>query len=216
MHRLAQPAVLKSAALAASLTSLACYPRVALWHNPLPTWYLMAMLFVSSFVLWGFVFAWHTAFTQHPVFTTRFDARLWVLATVTGLLVAATLHFVLDPTFRERTPGDYPNSLAEWLGMTAFTLAFNPLMLTFAPLAWAVRLSRRLWIAVVFTILFHVAAMVIKTQSAPTPVPPSVFAQLLALRFVLGSGAVFFYLRGGAGLVWWWLALLQFRHLLIL
>jgi len=30
---------------------------------------------------------------------------------------------------------------------------------------------------------------------------------------VLGSCSVYFYLRGGAGLVWWWALLLQLRHL---
>jgi hypothetical protein len=213
MRRLAQPAVLKSSALAACLTSLVCYPRFVLWDNPFPTWYLVSVLFVGGFVLWAFVFAWHTQFTQLPVFNRRIEPHLWMLTTMAGLLVALVLHVFLDPTFRLRTPADYPATMDQWIVMTAFALAFNPLFLTFAPLAWAVRLFHRVWIAVVFTVLFGVFVMLIKTQSAPTPLPPTVFMELLALRFILGSCSVYFYLRGGVILVWWWLLLLQLRHL---
>lgn len=214
MRRLAQPNVLKSAGLAALLTTLVCYPRFALWDNPFPIWYLMSVLFVGGFVLWAFVFAWHTQFTHRPIFNQQFDAKLWTLATAAGLLVALVLHFSLDPTFKLRTPTDYPESATEWLGMTAFALAFNPLFLTFAPLAWAARLFHRVWIAAGFTVLFGVFVMVIKTRTAPTPLPPEVFMELVALRFVLGLCSVYFYLRGGACLVWWWALLLQLRHLL--
>jgi hypothetical protein len=214
MRRLAQPEVLKSAGLAALLTSLACYPRFALWQIPYPIWYLESVLFVGSFVLWAFVFAWHTQFTDRPVFNKRIEARLWLAATVAGVLVASVLHVFLDPTFKTRTPADYPISIDEWLGMTAFALAFNPLFLIFAPLAWAVRLMRRVWVASIFTVLFGVFVMAIRIQSAPSPLPPIVFMELLALRLVLGSCSVYFYLRGGVGLVWWWALLLQLRHLL--
>lgn len=204
---------MKSAALGALLTTLACYPRFAAWAHPLPVWYLLVMLFVSAFVLWAFVFAWHTAYVHRPVFAVKFDAWSWMLATGAGLAVAGALLLVLDPVFRQRTPGDYPASVAEWIGMTLFALAFGPLWLTFAPLAWAARLCQRVWPAAVFTVLFDVFVMIVKIQSAPTPIPSAVFLQLLALRLVLGAGSVYFYLRGGVGLVWWWLALVQLRHL---
>ena len=213
MRRLAQTSVLKSAALGALLTTSACYPRFAVWDHQLPIWYLLVMLFVSAFVLWAFVFAWHIPYVNRPIFAVKFETGPWMLATGAGLAVAGTLHFVLDPTFKQRTPGDYPTSLEEWFGMTLFALAFGPLWLTFAPLAWAARLCQRVWLAAVFTILFDVFVMIIKTQSAPTPVPFSVLLQLLALRLTLGAGSVYFYLRGGAWLVWWWLALVQLRHL---
>ena len=216
MRRLAQPNVVKSAGLAALLTSLACYPRFALWQNAIPMWYLESVLFVGSFVLWAFVFAWHEHYTQRPVFNRRIEPRLWLVTTATGIFVALVLHQFLDPTFKIRTPADYPTSLVQWTGMTAFAVAFNPLFLTFAPLAWAVRLFHRVWIAVGFTIVFGVFVMLIKIQSAPTPPPTLVFMELLALRFVLGSCSVYFYLRGGVFLVWWWTFLLQLRHLLSL
>lgn len=214
MRRLAQPAVVKSAGLAAALTAIVCYPRCAWWDRPYVTWYLEAVLFTGSFVLWAFVFAWHTVYTGRPVLPSRIQRKWWVLATAAGLVVAGVLHWWLDPIFKARTPADYPNTWGQWLAMTLFTVSFNPLVLTFAPLAWAVRLSRRLWVAVGFTILFGVLVTVLKMRSAPTPVPPLVFVELLALRLVLGSGAVFFYLQGGAGLVWWGALLLQLRHLI--
>lgn len=214
MRRLAQPAVIKSAGLAAAATAIACYPRCAWWDRPYVTWYLEAVLFTGSFVLWAFVFAWHTVYTGQPVFQRQFQPRLWLAATALALGVAAILHWGLDPTFKLRTPADYPTTWGQWLAMTLFALAFNPLVLTFAPLAWAARLSHRVWFAVGFTVVFGVGVTVLKTRSAPLPLPALVLLELLALRLVLSGGAVFFYLRGGAGLVWWWGLLLQLRHLL--
>jgi hypothetical protein len=214
MRQLSQPSVLKSAGLAACLTSLVCYPSFALSQLPYPTWYLELVLLLGSFVLWAFVFAWYTQFTQRPVVNRQFEPRLWLTATATGILIALVLHLFLDPIFKLRTPADYPTSVDEWLAMTVFALAFNPLFLTFAPLAWSVRLFHRVWMAVAFTILFGVFVMMVKIQSAPTPPPPLEFVELLALRLVLGSCSVYFYLRGGVWLVWWWALLLQLRHLL--
>jgi hypothetical protein len=216
MRRLIQPAVIKPAALAAGGTALVCYPRFALWQTPYPTWYLEMVLLLGGFVLWAFVFAWHTPLTGRPVFKFPINLRLFAGATLAALLIATVLHWFLDPTFRARTPADYPTTLNQWIGMTLFAVAFYPLFLVFAPLAWALRLFRRLGIAIALTVLFGVFVMVIKTQSAPTPLPPLVFLELLGLRLALGSLAVFFYLRGGVLLVWWWSFLLQLRHLLTL
>ena len=216
MRRLIQPRVVKPAGLAALATALACYPRFALWQTPYPIYYLELVVLFSGFVLWAFVFAWHTPFTGRPVFQFPLNVRLVASATLAGLFVAAVLHFFLDPTFWVRTPADYPTSFAQWIAMTLFALAFHPLFLTFAPLDWALRLFRRLWIAVILTVLFGVFVMVVKTRSAPTPLPPTVFLELLALRLAIASFAVFFYLRGGVVLVWWWWFLLQLRHLLTL
>lgn len=216
MRRLIHPAVIKSAGLASLATALVCYPRLARWPSPYPTWYLELVLLLGCFVLWAFVFAWHTPYSGRPVF--KFPVRLCLVtqATAAGLLVAVVLHWILDPAFRLRTPADYPKSFDQWIGMTLFASAFHPLLLTFAPLAWALRLFRQLWIAIAITILFGVFVMVVKAQSAHTPLPVTVFLELLILRLVLGSLAVFFYLRGGALLVWWWTFLLQLRHLLTL
>ena len=216
MRRLIQPPVMKAAGLASLGTALLCYPRFALWNAPYPIWYLLLVVLLGGFVLWAFVFAWHLPFTGQPVFKLPIGLWLFTSATLAGLAIAVGLHFILDPTFRIRTPADYPTSLEQWIGMTFFALAFQPLFLTFAPLDWALRLFRRVWIAAGFTVLFGVGVMVLKTQSAPTALPPAVFIELLVLRVVLASLAVYFYLRGGALLVGWWTFLLQLRHLLTL
>jgi hypothetical protein len=207
---------MKPAGWSAVATALICWPRLALWSTPYPTWYLELVLFLTTFVLWTFVFAWHTPFTGRPVLKFPINSRLFAGASIAGLLVAVGLYLFLDPIFRVRTPADYPTSLDQWIGMTLFALAFHPLFLTFAPLAWALRLFRQSRIAIAFTVLFGVLVMFIKTHSTPTPLPPVVLVELLVLRLVLGSFSIFFYLRGGVLLVWWWLFLLQSRHLLTL
>lgn len=214
MLRLTQSRVFKSAGVAAALTSIGCYPRFAFWKAHFPIWYLEGMLFLGSFLLWAFVFAWHTPFTHRPVLFNRVDPRFWALVTGAGIVVAIGLHWFLDPAFRGRNPADYPTSISQWFGMTAFALAFTPLLLTYAPLAWAVRLVRRVWVAGAFTILFGVFVMWLKIQADPKPLAPALFMGLLALRLVLGACSVSLYLRGGACLVWWWTLLLESRHLL--
>ena len=216
MRRLIQTEVIKPAGLAAGATALICYPRFALWQTPYPIWYVELVLLFGAFVLWAFVFAWHTPLTGRPVFLFPLELRLFVRATIIGLLVAAILYWVFDPTFRLRTPADYPSTFGQWIGMTLFAVAFHPLILTFAPLAWALRLFRRLRIGIGLTVLFGVFVMVVKMRAAPTPLPPAMFAELLALRLALGAIAICFYLRGGVLLVWWWALLLQSRHLLTL
>lgn len=212
MRRLAQPNVLKSAGRAALLTTVACYPRLAEWPGRYVLWYAATVMLFGSFVLWAFVFAWHTAFTGQPVFRGKVSPQLWLGATLSAAAVALVLHVFLDPTFRQRTPADYPTSVEDWLAKTAFAVAFYPLFLTFAPFAWSLRLLRRVPLAAGFTVLFGVFVMSIKMQSSPTPLPSVVFWELLGLRLVVGGCSVFFYLRGGAGLAWWWTLLLQLRH----
>jgi len=214
MRRLAESSVLKSAGVAAVLTALACAPRFASAPIHFPVWYLEAVMLVGSFVLWAFVFAWHEPHTKRELFPRRLNLNLWGAATLAGVLVALLLHYFLDPNFKPRTPADYPNSMTEWPAMTAFAVAFHPLLLTFAPLAWAARLTHRVWIAAGFTVLFGVFVMAIKIQSAATPPPPTIIVELLILRLGLGSGSVYFHLRGGLRLAWWWTLLLQLRHLL--
>ena len=46
------------------------------------------------------------------------------------------------------------------------------------------------------------------------PVPPLLLVALLASRIVTGFLAVWFYLRGGVLLIWWWTVLFEARHLL--
>jgi hypothetical protein len=208
---------MRSAAIAALAVAVACYPRLALWPNRFyPVWYLEAVLLFGGFVLWAFVFAWHTKYTDRPVFTLRLPKNSLVLATLLGTTVAVILYEFVDPLFRVNTPEDYPTNLEQWLAMTLFSLAFNQLFLVFAPFDWAVRLFHRRSLGVVFTVLFGVFVLVVKTRSSAVELTPSLFWLLIVVRAVISFLSVWFYSRHGAILVWWWGLLLQTRHLLAL
>ena len=217
MRRLAQPEVLKSAGIGALLTTLLSYPRLSLWSvRSYPVWYLEAVVFCGSFVLWAFVFAWHTQYSQRPVCTFEIDTSWFTLATLAGLFMGTFLYQVLDPSLRVTTPGDYPANFEQWSAMVLFSLMFNQLFLVFAPFAWLLRLFRRKSVAFVVTVLFGVFVLAIKTRSSPQPIPAVLFAALLGVRLVIGVLSLLFYLRGGVILVWWWGFLIQARHLLSL
>ncbi len=215
MRRLIQPGVAQSAAIAGLVTALLCYPRFALWtHRTHPVWYLEAAVFCASFVLWAFVFAWHTPLTGRLVFTLRINRRDWVLATVAAVLIGFVLHQFLDASLRRTTPEDYPLNLAQWMAATLFTLALNQLFLVFAPFAWLMRLCRRQAIAVVLTALFGVAVLLLKAHLSPQPFPAALLVALVGVRISLGLLMVGFYLRGGVLLASWCALLVQSRHLL--
>src|ERR1043166_9455311 len=136
MRRLAQPAVLKSAALAAIAGAALSYPRMALWPaRAVPLWYVEAVLFLCGTVLWGFVFAWHEAYSQRPVFTLKIPPAVFAIATIAGVVVALGAHFLIDPALRTKVPDDYPRTYWQWTAMTLFDLAFVQLFLLFAPFA---------------------------------------------------------------------------------
>jgi hypothetical protein len=214
VRQLAQSEVLKSASIAALLTSLACYPRLSLWpdrHYPL--WYLEALLFLGGMVLWAFVFGWHTKYTHRLVFTRKLEFRPFLAATVAGICLATGLRLFVDPPLRLEIPEDYPGSLDQWIAMTLFTLTFSQLFLVFAPFAWLVRLFHSRRIAIPLTVLFGVCVLMAKTRSAPMAIPPGLSLALVIVRVVAELLSLYFYLRGGVLLVWWWGFLLQARHL---
>jgi hypothetical protein len=214
MRRLAQPAVLRSATVAASLGALACYPRLVLAPElAYPIWYLEALLFLGGIVLWAFVFAWHAAYSQRPVFSLDMGAAPVMASTASGLAAAAIMHLGFDPLFRSQLPNDYPDSLTHWMAMTLFSLAFTQLFLVFAPFAWLIRLVRASKLAALLTVLFGVFVMAVRAHSAPAPAPMWLLIDLLLVRLAVGGLSLYFYLRGGVLLVWWWVLLLQSRHL---
>jgi hypothetical protein len=208
---------MKSAAIAAMAVALACCPRLALWPNrSYPIWYLEAILLLGGFVLWAFVFAWHTKYSGRPVFAFKPPVNPFVLATLAGIVMAAVLHGFVDPLFRAGTPEDYPADFRQWIAMTLFSLGFTQLFLVFAPFDWSLRLSRRRWFAILFTVLFGVFVLVVKTRSSATELAPSLFWLLIFIRSVISILSVWFYSRHGVVLVWWWGFVLQTRHLLSL
>jgi hypothetical protein len=121
--------------------------------------------------------------------------------------------FIADPRLRFLTPADYPRNFAEWAAMTLFSLAFTQVFLLFAPFAWLMRLFRDRSAAIGLTAMFGLFVMVLKNQSSPTPIPMGMFSGLLAFRVATGLFSIYCYLRGGAFLVWWWVLLLESRHL---
>lgn len=215
MRRLAQPQVVTSAAAAAALSAVLSLPRMLLWvKRPFPIWYAEATIFLGGFVLWAFVFAWHTEYTRRPVFTLKIKLPLFSSATLAGVLATIGLHFFIDPSLRLITPEDFPADFQHWIASTLFALAFTQLFLLFAPFAWLVRLFRNEQVATWLTVTLGVVVLMLKSHSSPTPPPFPMFIELLALRVALGFFAIWFYLRGGILLVWWLGFLIEARHLL--
>jgi len=135
MRSLGRPEVLKSAILAGLGSALICWLRIATApHQPYPVWYLEAVVLLGSIVLWGFVFAWHTQYTQRPVFTWKVSMGPLSLATTTGLAAALFWHFAIDSWLRVKVPEDYPTTMEQWLAMTFFSLGLKQL-------SWASRRS---------------------------------------------------------------------------
>lgn len=215
MRRLAQPKVVASAAAGAALSTLLCLPRLLLWdQRKLPIWYLESTVFFGGFVLWAFVFAWHTEYTGRPVFTLKIKLPVFASATLTGIIVGLGLHFFLDPSLRRITPEDFPIDFEQWVAATLFTLSFAQLFLFFAPFAWLMRLTKNVQISTGLTIALNLLVLGLKTHSSPTPPPFWVFLELLTLRIALGFIGIWFYLSGGILLVWWVGLLIEARHLL--
>jgi hypothetical protein len=215
VRHLAQARTLRAAALAAAVTAVACLPRLWLWtRRAYPLWYLEAVLFLGTIVLWAFVFAWHTRYSGRPVFTLRPGFIPFASATLAGVVCAVALRFFLDPAFQKQTPADYPNNSQQWLAMTLFHLAFNQLVLLFAPFDWLLRLLQNVRQATWLTILLGVFVVAVKASQSPVPCPLPLLLALIIVRGVSGWLGVYFYLRGGVILVWWLGFVIELRHLL--
>ena len=203
-----------SAAIAAALSAAFSLPRILFWENrPFSAWYPEAIIFSCGFVLWAFVFAWHTKYSGRPVFTLKISPASFTLASLTGMVAAVSVQWLMDPTLRARTPEDYPASTQEWIAKTLFDLAFWQLFLTFAPFAWLMRLFRNQSIAIALTVLLGLVVLILKIRSSPIPVPTTLFVALVVFRIAGGLLAIAFYLRGGVVLVSWWTFLVQLRLL---
>jgi len=75
MRDLIRPELIRPTACAALATAILCLPRLSLWTSRVyPIWYLEAVIFTGSFVLWGFVLAWDSKYTGRPVFTLNLKA----------------------------------------------------------------------------------------------------------------------------------------------
>lgn len=210
-----QPRVTYGALLTALATAAACCPRLVLWPGrPAPLWVLAGVVLGTSFVLWAFVWGWHTEYAGRPVLA-KLERRDWALASGGGAGVALFLLVTIDPVFRALTPEDYPTSFRAWTAMTLFGLSFESLFLCFAPFAFFVRLCQAPRAAAVLTVLWGLCVMYLKIDSSHTPLSPGLTAGLTLVRLGVASLSVFFYLRGGLWLALYWMFWLHARHLLM-
>lgn len=214
MQRLAQTEVLKASAAATAVTTLAGWLRFEFWpERLLPVWYLLLTLAFAAFVLWAFVFAWYGPNLGREPWLPPKQPAFWGIATTAGLVLAALLRVFADPAFKERSPAEYPADLETWLGLTAFSLTFNQLFLVFAPAALFLRLLRKPWVAIVLTVALGVFVLSIKVAGSAQPPPSSLLLSLICGRILIGGLSVWFFLKGGLPLAWWFGLLLQSRHL---
>ena len=212
MKSLSQPRTIARAALAGLFTAAACYPRLANAQELLkPLWAAWLILLWCAFMLWAFVFAWHAEYSGQPVFGRGFPWRDWTLATAFSLAWAAAMYFLMDTQLRQITPADYPIDWRHWSAMTLFSVAFEPLCLCFAPFAFFVRLTRRPGSALAWTVAFGILMLYFRLNSSKALPPPIVAVELMGLRILAEFTSVYFYLRGGAGLIWWMALLSQLR-----
>jgi hypothetical protein len=215
MRRLAQPQVMTSAAIAAASSAILSLPRMLLWEDRrLSLWYLEVSILFCGFVLWAFVFAWHTEYTHRPVFTWKIKPSLLAAATVAGILSGLALHFWSDPLIRPAAPKDFPPDVKHWAATTIFNLAFIQLFLLYAPFDWAIRLFRNEQVALWITVTFGILVLLLRNNSLPAELSAWLLTSLILFKITGIFFAVWFYLRGGIFLVWWMDLLLESRHLL--
>jgi magnesium-transporting ATPase (P-type) len=163
---------MKRAAVAALLTAVASYPRLTLWsERSYPLGFMLVLLFLISFVMWAFVFAWIPEHGGVNLFPRRLEGRVWAWATLAGLAGAALLRSVFDPSLRRLLPQDYPATTIDWLATTLFHLAFVQLFLSFAPLAFFARLFGERYIAAALTVLFGLFLLSVQVNAAKVGIP---------------------------------------------
>jgi len=214
VRSLVQPETMKSAALASCVTAVICYPRLAIWTDrPYQVWFLCFVLGWAAFMLWSFVFAWHQKYTGEEVLVAKIKPSIWGAATVAGLIGSSFLHFGIDSVLRPLVPEDYPATMRAWLAMTLFILAFDQLFLCFAPFAFFVRLVQTRNVALGLTVSFGVFLVYLKARSWQGQFSAPFIMALVAWRILASYLSVYFYLNGGVVLTWWWVFLLQLRHL---
>src|ERR1041385_1600203 len=214
MRTLAEPEVLRNAIVAASVSAVACLPRLQNWETRrYPVWYMEAVLFLGCIVFWGFVFGWHTKYSGRPLFTLRPDRLAFGIATAAGVIGAITQSHSLDPILRARAPQDFPTDLGQWVAIVLFNLTFVDLVVLFAPFDWLLRLSRSTRLSTGLTVLFGLFVLWLWQRTLHDRLPSSFLALMLCSRAWASLLSIYFYLRGGILLVWWCHLLVQSRHL---
>ena len=213
MRHLAEPRVLVQSSYAAVITTLACYPRLAIWlERPYTVAFSCGVVFGTTFILWAFAFAWQPVYARRPVIDFKCPPRIWILATFYGIISAIALHFVMDPQLRVTTPRDYPANWHSWVAMCLFSLALDPLFFCFAPYAFFIRLLRRPEVSLAVTVMFGIFVQCLKINSSRPWPPALLIIELLVVYIIGGFMNVYLYVKGGALPVWWAAFLLELRH----
>ena len=214
MRHLLQTRVLLWSTLAAFGSALAAYPRFLVWPDrKIPVWFLEASIFLCAIVLWAFVFAWHRAYTQRPIFWVSWDLKKFSAVTLAGLISANAWHWWLDPVLKQKMPDEFPADWQQWLAWTLFSLSFSQLFLTFAPFDWWRRLCRHQKASIILTALVGVGIVALKLDAQQVALSAGLWVVLLTAKFIGGLLLAVFYLRGGMALAWWWAFLIETRHL---
>lgn len=215
MRHLLQSRILLWAILAASVSTLASYPRLLLWSDrEIPVWYLEVSIFVCCIVLWAFIFAWHPVYTKKPVFRAKADLGTFSIVTLIGLVFTGAWHFWLDPVLKSKMPEEFPADWQHWLASLLFALGVGQLFLIFAPFDWLMRLCRHQKASMILTALLGVGIAATKLHAKSPTISTEWLLILLSAKFGGGLLAVIIYLRGGIILAWWWAVVLHCRHLL--
>jgi magnesium-transporting ATPase (P-type) len=213
VRALSQPVVLRNAALAALLTTIACLPQLISWEKrQLPVWYLGLVLLLATFVLWAFVFAWHRQYAGRNPFNFPRRPHFWLAAaTGCGILGAIADLVLLDPKVRAVLPEEFPTDTMSWLASTLFSLTFTQLFLVFAPVALFARFARKRTAIVLLTVLFNVFVTALKASEVS--LPRDLTTQILVIRTIASTALVYIYLEGGIWVMWWIGLLMEARLL---
>lgn len=213
MRSFTEPGVLLRAALAAAVTALACYPRLAHWGQRADAvWFYEAVIGWSAFVMWAAVFAWHEKHSQREVFPRHVSPRLCAITLTLGLVGAAISFHYGDPTLRQLAPTDFPRNPAQWAEHALFNLALEQLFLCFAPFAFCVRLLPSAKAAAIGVVLFGLLVFALKLQGVSAALPWKMVLGLACFRALNSAVTVWLYCQGGAWLVWLFALLLLSRH----
>lgn len=213
MRLLTQSAVLKQAVLAAVLSTLAAWPRLAGFsENPNPMWFLAGGLFWAAFCLWAAVFAWQARGPEQALFRWRLGARAWGKVTLVGVVGAVLFAYTTDPVWRLVRPRDFPVSTTAWAAQTLFYLGFEQLFTYLGPFALLLRLTGSARVSIAGVALFRLGLLGLQLHGVVSA--PSVAGVLLLsiARVAVTWVVLNVYLRGGLLPVCWLGILWQLRH----
>lgn len=212
MRALARPDVVKKACIATALSCLASLPRLHLWENrQWPVWYLAAVLLTTGFVLWAFVFAWHSKITGREPFSPSRSPLHWLAATALAIANAFIACLIFDPRLRATAPAEFPKDFCSWTADALVSMSFGRLFLIFAPVAFFGRLLPNHVAVVVLTACFNGFIAVLRTTQLELSI--GLILLTLSVRLIGSALAVMLYLRGGVWTILWMTLLTQLRHL---